>query len=145
MCRKCGFSKECKVYGSSSSIVYFLKSIIFGSLLFALPSDSLIKPDVCIKKSFYRKQYFNAVSVTPGHQFADLTPAVDKFAKFPSKELLQTSYSLTAKGPSPPGPDPFTLVADELQPLSDYVRELVVSENPVLTMAASHFFDKVSK
>jgi hypothetical protein len=40
MCRKCGFSKECKVYGSSSSIVYFLKSIIFGSVLFALPSDS---------------------------------------------------------------------------------------------------------
>lgn len=34
------------------------------------------------------------------------------------------------------------MVANELQPLSDYVKELVKSENPVLTMAASHFFDQ---
>lgn len=34
------------------------------------------------------------------------------------------------------------MVSDELQPLSDYVRELVESENPVLTMAATHFFKK---
>ena len=34
------------------------------------------------------------------------------------------------------------MVEKELQSLSDYVKELVVSENPVLTMAASHFFSK---
>ena len=50
---------------------------------------------------------------------------------------------MTAKGPVPLGPEPFGLVSDELQSLSDYVKELVVSENPVLTMAASHFFEKV--
>jgi hypothetical protein len=50
---------------------------------------------------------------------------------------------MTARGPSPDGPEPFGLVAKELQPLSDYVKELIVSENPVLTMAASHFFDQV--
>ena len=50
---------------------------------------------------------------------------------------------MTAKGPVPVGPEPFGMVSDELQPLSDYVKELVVSENPVLTMAASHFFEKV--
>lgn len=50
---------------------------------------------------------------------------------------------MTAKGPAPSGPDPFSYVANELQPLSDYVKELMVSENPVLTMAATHFFDQV--
>jgi geranylgeranyl pyrophosphate synthase len=47
-----------------------------------------------------------------------------------------------ANGPAPDGPEPFGMVANELQPLSDYVKELVKSENPVLTMAASHFFDQ---
>jgi geranylgeranyl pyrophosphate synthase len=76
---------------------------------------------------------------------ADLTPAVDKFVRFPSPSSspLKESYFLTAKGPSPEGPEPFSLVSDELQPLSDYVKELLVSENPVLTMAASHFFDSL--
>ena len=76
---------------------------------------------------------------------ADLTPAVDKFPKLPSeKQNLPKDFHMAAKGPAPEGPDPFSYVSDELQPLADYVRELVVSENPVLTMAASHFFEKVS-
>ena len=50
---------------------------------------------------------------------------------------------MTAKGPVPSGPDPFAYVSAELQPLSDYVKELMVSENPVLTMAATHFFNQV--
>lgn len=75
---------------------------------------------------------------------ADLTPAVDKFLRIPSEPKAADSvYVITAKGPQPAGPDPFKLVADELQPLSDYVKELIVSENPVLTMAASHFFEQV--
>lgn len=73
---------------------------------------------------------------------ADLTPAIDKYVKFPSIEFKE-SYVLTAKGPAPTGPEPFDLVADDLKPLSDYVKDLVVSENPVLTMAASHFFNQV--
>lgn len=74
---------------------------------------------------------------------ADLTPAVDKYDRLPTGPRTDV-YFMTAKGPSPPGPDPFNLVAAELQPLSDYVKELVVSENPVLTMAATHFFDQVN-
>jgi len=77
---------------------------------------------------------------------ADLTPAVDKFVRLPSdnsEAAAVSSYLMTAKGPVPEGPEPFGLVSEELQPLSDYVKELVVSENPVLTMAASHFFDSV--
>ncbi|RYH27424.1 hypothetical protein EON65_13525 [archaeon] len=75
---------------------------------------------------------------------ADLTPAVDKFVRLPadSATILQR-YIITARGPVPSGPEPFSLVADELSSLSDYVKELVVSENAVLTMAASHFFEQV--
>ena len=73
---------------------------------------------------------------------ADLTPAIDKFVKLPTGPNVNP-YFMTAKGPVPVGPEPFGLVSDELQSLSDYVKELVVSENPVLTMAASHFFEKV--
>jgi hypothetical protein len=77
---------------------------------------------------------------------ADLTPAIDKFIKLPAPDFtITTPYFMTARGPSPTGPDPFGLVAEELQPLSDYVKELVVSENPVLTMAASHFFEQVRR
>ena len=73
---------------------------------------------------------------------ADLTPAIDKFVRLPTGPNIDP-YFMTAKGPVPEGPEPFQLVASELQPLSDYVKEMVVSENPVLTMAASHFFEKV--
>lgn len=90
---------------------------------------------------------------------ADLTPAVDKFVRFPeglfgSSERSANNKGITtpinpnsrisAKGPAPEGPDPFAFVANDLQSLSDVVKDLVVSENPVLTMAASHFFQQVS-
>lgn len=75
---------------------------------------------------------------------ADLTPAVDKYVRFPASTVIDNSlYTLKAKGPAPDGPDPFNSVSNDLQPLSDYVQELVKSENPVLTMAASHFFKQV--
>ena len=83
---------------------------------------------------------------------ADLTPAVDKYARLPDVLLRkgpsirmpsERTYKITARGPVPTGPDPFSMVASELQSLSDYVKDLVASENPVLTMAASHFFQQV--
>lgn len=75
---------------------------------------------------------------------ADLTPAVDKFVRLPPDTKAADPYFMTAKGPVPKGPEPFSMVANELQPLSEYVKELVVSENPVLTKASQHFFDQVS-
>ena len=77
---------------------------------------------------------------------ADLTPAVDKFVRLPDvphATAAASPYSMTANSPVPDGPDPFKYVANELSPLSEFVKELVVSENPVLTMAASHFFENV--
>jgi geranyl diphosphate synthase len=39
-------------------------------------------------------------------------------------------------------PDPFHMVESELQPFSDSIKELVSSDQPILSMAAKHFFEK---
>jgi geranylgeranyl pyrophosphate synthase len=39
-------------------------------------------------------------------------------------------------------PDPFKMVESELQPFSDSIKELVSSDQPILSMAAKHFFEK---
>ena len=48
--------------------------------------------------------------------------------------------------PNQPNPqtavDPFALVKKDLAPFSDNMKELVEAENPVLTAAAKHFFEK---
>ena len=39
-------------------------------------------------------------------------------------------------------PDPFKLVEKELKPFSDSITELVSSDQPIMSMAAKHFFEK---
>ncbi|GKY96318.1 hypothetical protein MPSEU_000591500 [Mayamaea pseudoterrestris] len=39
-------------------------------------------------------------------------------------------------------PDPFKMVEQELQPFADSIKELVSSDQPILSMAAKHFFEK---
>ena len=39
-------------------------------------------------------------------------------------------------------PDPFKMVEKELQPFADSITELVSTDQPVLSMAAKHFFEK---
>lgn len=39
-------------------------------------------------------------------------------------------------------PDPFEMVEKELKPFSDSISELVSSDQPILSMAAKHFFEK---
>eukprot|EP00977_Amphora_coffeiformis_P006037 scaffold1294_cov167-Amphora_coffeaeformis.AAC.18 len=39
-------------------------------------------------------------------------------------------------------PDPFKMVESELKPFSDSIKELVSSDQPILSMAAKHFFEK---
>jgi geranylgeranyl pyrophosphate synthase len=72
---------------------------------------------------------------------ADLTPAVEKFATVPSETDLESDMPMRATGSKPEGPDPFQLVANDLQSLSQYVSDLMSSENPILTQAATLFFD----
>lgn len=69
-------------------------------------------------------------------------PAIDRY---PTKPQHQVDDNLFVRKNRDriEGPDPFSLVANELQSLSTYVKSLVQNENPVLTMAASHFFDQV--
>lgn len=118
--------------GSKASITMALLSTV---ILLITPSSSLVATTPSVLRSFVLQ---SSTIMAP----ADLTPAIDKFVRLPTGPNIDP-YFMTAKGPVPIGPEPFSLVSDELQPLSDYVKELVVSENPVLTMAASHFFEKV--
>mmetsp|Transcript_3766 Transcript_3766/g.5892 ORF Transcript_3766/g.5892 Transcript_3766/m.5892 type:complete len:418 (-) Transcript_3766:406-1659(-) len=109
----CGFiSNSFRLYGGSSNLAL----------------KALISPEI--------------KAVSTDMDPADLTPAVDKFVRLPGPNNDEAEYFMTAKGPGPGGPDPFKMVGDELHSLSEYVKELVQSENPVLTMAASHFFEK---
>jgi len=39
-------------------------------------------------------------------------------------------------------PDPFKMVEKELQPFSESIKELVSTDQPILSMAAKHFFEK---
>lgn len=39
-------------------------------------------------------------------------------------------------------PDPFKMVEEELQPFSESIKELVSTDQPILSMAAKHFFEK---
>merc|ERR1719253_2352707 len=39
-------------------------------------------------------------------------------------------------------PDPFKIVEKELKPFSDSIQELVSTDQPILSMAAKHFFEK---
>ena len=122
-----------------------LKSIVllaftFFNCLYGFKSYSL-KPQQS-KRSTH--QYYVSAIMPP----ADLTPAVDKFPTLPTtmKPFLdQTLPSVTSRGPAPGGPEPFEYVSKEVQPISEYVKEMIKSENPVLTMAASHFFEQVCR
>merc|ERR1719181_867543 len=122
-----------------------MKCLLIGTAFCSIPQadsfsfSNFYSDATCVNKVVQGRSWLKAVATMPENKFADLTPAVDKFVSLPQTDMLQ-SYSLTAKGPVPPGPEPFKLVADDIQPLSDYVKELVESENPVLTMAATHFF-----
>jgi hypothetical protein len=113
--------------------------IVFSSLLF-LPSFSYYGKFAILKSSITNSRQRIFVAVMPP---ADLTPAVDKYDSLNNNDDFDT-YFMRAQGPEPKGPEPFAYVSSDVQPLSDYVKELVVSENPVLTMAASHFFDQVT-
>jgi len=58
---------------------------------------------------------------------------VDTLAGF---RLLDPGYDINKL------PDPFKMVASELQPFSDSIKELVSTDQPILSMAAKHFFEK---
>jgi geranylgeranyl pyrophosphate synthase len=55
---------------------------------------------------------------------------------------ISNFQGLGGKTPIESLPDPFQLVEKELQPFSDSIKELVSTDQPILSMAAKHFFEK---
>ena len=150
MCKKCGFQPGCQVGKSSSqggagNVLSIIKAFIVGSALCAIPqADSFSFPSTvtttttsstCTNSNNYANRnlgrgWLKAVATMPENKFADLTPAVDKFAKLPPQDVLQT-YHLRARGPAPPGPEPFGLVKQDIQPdvylkLKQYISNIKV-------------------
>ena len=116
------------------NIVYVLCFV-----LYVTPSSSFLSSSASRYASVGRVLWASTQVPMPP---ADLTPAIDKYVRLPQQGFVTDGYFMSAKGPAPGGPEPFGLVSSELEPLSNYVKDLVASENPVLTMAAGHFFDQ---
>lgn len=79
---------------------------------------------------------------TPGNALRD-----DTILKIGTPDTLQglvlSSYQgLGGKDSIEVLPDPFKMVEKELQPFSDSIKELVSTDQPILSMAAKHFFEK---
>lgn len=55
---------------------------------------------------------------------------------------LNSFAELGGRTPIETLPDPFKMVEKELQPFSDSIKELVSTDQPILSMAAKHFFEK---
>ena len=69
--------------------------------------------------------------------------SVLKDTKDPLEGLKLSDYEgLGGKKSIKSFPDPFKMVESELQPFSDSIKELVSSDQPILSMAAKHFFEK---
>lgn len=125
--------------------MYFITTVL---VLFCMTAKGFqpFKPSQKLQNSYYTLQHvLTQLSAT---KIDTSTPAIDRYVRLPIAGIIPSisenanTYIMKAKGPVPDGPDPFKLVSDELSPLSVYVKELVISENPVLTMAASHFFEQ---
>lgn len=82
----------------------------------------------------------------------EIIPAIEVYEQVPPKNgKNRVKFASAAEGAAtllPPehqgenAPDPFKLVADELAPFSDNIKELVETSHPVLSHAAKHFFEK---
>ena len=135
---------------------------------FVLPSSSISTPATTRESSSSNRAGGRSSSI-PALQAGvlsklDFKPAVDVYAKFPDPPSTTAAAATTAMphdeltlltttpappaiimsmdGPPPNNVDPFQLVKKDLAPFSDSIKELVETENPVLTAAAKHFFEK---
>lgn len=75
----------------------------------------------------------------------NLIPAIDVYAKLPSikhKLINRKTTKSSWADKLEPGPDPFKLVATELEPFSNNIKDLVENDHPVLSQAAKHFFEQ---
>jgi len=71
-----------------------------------------------------------------------LRTPLDEYTQSDPMHNLQLSDYISGKYTIDDLPDPFAMVRDELQPFSDSMSELVSTDQPILSMAAEHFFNK---
>ena len=80
---------------------------------------------------------------TIGNALRDASALKDVNKKDPLEGLQLADFEgLGGKKSIKTFPDPFKMVEHELQPFSDSIKELVSSDQPILSMAAKHFFEK---
>jgi len=81
--------------------------------------------------------------VTSGNEMRDASILKDESSVDTLEGLQLANYKgLGGKKRIEELPDPFKMVEKELQPFSDSIKELVSSDQPILSMAAKHFFEK---
>lgn len=87
-----------------------------------------------------RHVLFSAVEDKP----LDLVPAFDAYATLPTfkKDFKPPSKAQWLQRNGVGSVDPFDLVAVELTPFSDNIKELVENQHPILSKASKHFFEK---
>lgn len=83
----------------------------------------------------------NNSSFQSNKDFSDMNNENYGFSAYPLNSL---NIKLSAKEKTIPYPkiDPFALVKGDLQPFSNNIKDLVDTQNPLLSNAATHFFEK---
>lgn len=87
-------------------------------------SDGGVSPDACLGNEFRDSLVING----------ELKK--DTVQNLQVADLISGDFDIEAL------PDPFKMVEQELQPFSDSIKELVSTDQPILSMAAKHFFEK---
>jgi len=137
-----------------------------SSLLYSTHHDDLSSSTtIPIKKTLPNRNPIvvssEAEAMSHSETTMKLTPSYDLFQILPAEEGGTTSHSkllydhlnegkvnpfenvdLKNEKEMAKFPEPFGLVKEELKPFSDSISELVSSDQPILSMAAKHFFEK---
>jgi geranyl diphosphate synthase len=98
-------------------------------------SDGGVVPDVCLGNEFRDSLVIvngnvDHTTTSPNTNDAGVNQNVQ------IADLISGAFDITKL------PDPFLMVEAELQPFSDSIKELVSTDQPILSMAAKHFFEK---
>lgn len=74
---------------------------------------------------------------------------VDKYSSIPDLNRPwsnNVSRKILKNDPAPNNIDPFAIISKDLDSLSEYINDIVrAEENPILSMAATHFFRNVKQ
>lgn len=81
-------------------------------------------------------------AIVPGNERRDATEIKAGRPDSLSGLQLNTFVDLGGKTAIETLPDPFKMVEKELEPFSNSIKELVSTDQPILSMAAKHFFEK---